>query len=74
MSKQTKVGSAGKFKAKFGVKPRNRYVAIEVIQRKKQTCIVCNKPGVKREAAGIWSCKKCGAKFASDAYYLPVQA
>lgn len=73
-SKTKKIKSFGKFGAGYGVRVRNRYNAIESAQRQRQKCPHCNKLGVKREAAGIWSCLKCGKKFAGHAYILNRQA
>ena len=65
-----KVKSAGRFGARYGKKTRQRVVDIEQKQRKKQKCPYCSKLGVKRLAAGIWYCKKCNTKFASNTYSL----
>ena len=65
-----KVKSAGRFGARYGKKTRQKVIDIEQKQRKKQKCPYCSKLGVKRLAAGIWYCKKCNTKFASDAYTL----
>jgi len=65
-----KVKSAGRFGARYGKSIRQRIIDVEQKQRKKQKCPQCGKLGVKRIATGIWHCKKCGTKFASNAYIL----
>ena len=65
-----KVKSAGRFGSRYGKRIRQRVIDVEQKQRKKQKCPHCKKLGVKRIAAGIWHCKKCNTKFASDAYIL----
>lgn len=68
MPKTKKVKAAGRFGARYGRSVRLKVAEIESIQRKKQKCLFCN--GVaKRMSKGIWQCKKCGKKFASNAYY-----
>jgi large subunit ribosomal protein L37Ae len=69
-SKTKKAKSSGRFGARYGKTPKSYLVAIEEKQRKKQRCPFCKKLGVKRFAKGLWHCKKCGKKFASDVYYL----
>lgn len=70
MVKTKKVKAAGRFGAGYGTYLRNRLNAVEVLQRKKQICPHCKKSGVKRQAAGIWHCEKCGVQFAGHAYNL----
>ena len=65
-----KVKSAGRFGPRYGLKVRERLKSIEEKQRKKQECPFCKKKTLKRVASGIWECKKCGKKFASNAYYV----
>jgi len=69
-SKLKKVKAAGRFGARYGKKVRHKLAAVEEKQRKKQKCPFCGKFGVKRISNGIWSCKKCGKKFASNTFYL----
>lgn len=55
------------FNVRSGAKLRKLYYEVK---RKKQAlykCPVCGKQKVKRVAAGIWECKNCKTKFASDA-------
>jgi len=69
-SKLKKVKAAGRFGARYGKRVRAQIAKIEEKQRKKQKCPHCGKLGVKRLSKGIWHCKKCGKKFASDTYHL----
>ena len=69
-SKSKKTKSAGRFGAKYGKRVRSATVLVEEKQRKKQKCPFCGKLGVKRLSKGVWHCRKCGKKFASDTYYL----
>lgn len=69
MGRKKKVGSAGRFGARYGKKVRHIVSAIEAIEKKKHTCPRCNLPYVKRIAKGIYLCEKCGNNFTSLAYY-----
>ena len=69
-SKTKKTKAAGRFGVRYGRAVKVKFVNIESKQRKKQKCPYCGKLGVKRLSKGIWNCKKCGKKFASDTYYL----
>ena len=74
MTKRTKkVGSAGRFQARYGVRTRTRVRDVEIQQKGKHTCPKCGKNAVKRSGTGVWMCKKCGNIFAGGAY-LPKTA
>ncbi|MFH1445241.1 MAG: 50S ribosomal protein L37ae [Nanoarchaeota archaeon] len=68
MTKTKKVGSAGRFGIRYGRKIRQRLIKVEKELKAKHKCPSCLKPGLKREKAGIWVCKKCGLKIAGKAY------
>lgn len=69
MAKRTKkVGSAGRFQARYGVRARTRIRQVEVIQKEKHVCPNCGQHAVKRFSTGIWKCRKCGTSFAGGAY------
>ena len=66
--KRKKIGSAGRFGAGYG-KTKQRLVAVEKKQRTRQECPFC-KGKTKRVKKAIWSCSKCGKKFAGGAFHL----
>jgi len=68
MPRTKKVGSSGRFGARYGKGVKKRIVAIEKIQKSKHMCPECLKPGMVRVASGIWTCRKCGLKLAGRAY------
>ena len=65
-----KLGSAKRFGARYGRKSKHKFAKIEKEQRRLHKCPYCNRIPVKRVAMGIWSCRKCNAKFAGKAYSL----
>ncbi len=68
MSGKKKIGSAGRYGVRYGKKARQLTSDIEKIQKQRHICPKCDMPYVTRAAAGIWNCKKCGAKFAGGAW------
>jgi len=69
MARRTKkVGPAGRFSSRYGVRIRKLVRDIEVIQRAKHICPSCGHKKVKRVGAGIWKCRKCETVFAGGAY------
>jgi len=75
MAKRTKkVGPAGRFSARYGVRSRTQVRNIELTQRAKHVCPSCGHQKVKRISTSIWQCGKCGVKFAGGAYYPRTEA
>jgi large subunit ribosomal protein L37Ae len=68
--KTKKVASAGRYGIRYGIKIRARVNSVEKKQRQKQKCPFCSKMSIKRLSKGIWQCKSCKRKFASNTYFL----
>lgn len=68
MSKKSAFGSVRRFGSRYGKTVKDKFGKIESVQHALHKCPYCSREAVKREAAGIWLCKKCGSKFASKAY------
>ncbi|MHA1711498.1 MAG: 50S ribosomal protein L37ae [Candidatus Freyarchaeota archaeon] len=71
MGRTKKVGVAGRFGARYGVRVRDRVKKIETQMKQKHKCPKCTTKAVKRVSVGIWTCRKCGYTFAGGAY-IPV--
>ncbi len=65
-----KLTSVKRFGTRYGRTLKLKYGQIEIEQRKKHKCPYCSNAAVKRIAAGIWACKKCGVKFTGKAYTI----
>ena len=63
-----KVKRLGKFGSRYGVGIRKKLLKIEASQYGEHNCPWCNSKRIKRKAAGVFLCKKCGAEFAGGAY------
>lgn len=66
--KVKKVGPAGTFGPRYGTAVRRRYAEVISGMRVPHECPRCHLRAVKRLAVGVWSCRKCGVKFAGGAY------
>ncbi len=70
MKTEERLGSVKRFGVRYGRKPKLKFSKIETEQRMLHKCPYCSKIAVKRIAAGIWNCRKCGAKFTGKAYSI----
>ena len=68
MGRTYKVGPSGSFGARYGTVARKRYATIMNELRAPHECPQCHISAVKRLSVGIWSCDRCGFKFAGGAY------
>ena len=68
MVKRATYGSVRRLGSRYGRTIRFKLGKIEAEQKKKHKCPYCNYVKVRRIAAGIWHCKKCGAEFTNKAY------
>jgi len=69
MAKRTqRLGPAARYGPRYGVSVRNRAAAAIKKLSRKYTCPVCQYQRVRRQAAGIWGCKKCGHTFAGGVW------
>ena len=67
--KTKKVGTTGRFGPRYGTKTKKIVADIEKRKKKDIVCPYCERPALKRIAAGVWYCKKCKAKFAGGAFF-----
>ncbi|RLF29675.1 MAG: 50S ribosomal protein L37ae [Thermoplasmata archaeon] len=75
MARRTKkVGTAGRFQSRYGVRTRTRIRYIETQQKARHICSSCGQKTVKRISTGIWKCTKCGNTFAGGAYLPRTEA
>ena len=63
-----KVHTTGRFGSRYGVGIRKRVLKVELKQKVKNECPFCGYQKIKRQAKGIFVCRKCGSKFAGGTY------
>ena len=70
MAKTEGLGSVKRFGPRYGRTVKLKFATIEREQHKKHKCPYCRSVQVKRQAVGIWYCRKCKAKFTGKAYTI----
>lgn len=68
MGSTKKVCKTGRFSSRYGVGIRKRVIATEKKQSNLTNCPFCGFDSVRREAAGLFNCRKCNNKFTGGAY------
>ena len=69
MTRRTKkVGNAGRYGARYGVRIRKQINSIGISKNKVYECPRCMHEAVRRVSTGIWQCRRCDLKFAGGAY------
>lgn len=69
MSKRTKkVGSTAWMGPRYGIRIRRRVLEIDRAKAKPAACPRCSTLTLQRVASGIFECRRCGTRFASNAY------
>ncbi len=71
MGRTKKVGIAGKYGPRYGLRVRRLAAEIEAGKVGRKKCPSCGFKAMKRTDTGIWRCFKCGSKFAGQAYRPP---
>jgi large subunit ribosomal protein L37Ae len=73
MGRTKKVGIAGKYGPRYGVRIRRRLTDIESERVKKRVCPNCEHLSVKRVDSSIWQCSRCDYKYSAGAYIPKVR-
>ncbi len=69
MSKRTKkVGSTGWMGPRYGIRIRRRVLEIDRVKRAASACPRCSTVSLHRVSSGIFECRRCGTRYASNAY------
>jgi large subunit ribosomal protein L37Ae len=68
LARTKKVGSTGRFGARYGAKLRRRVLDIDNKRKEPTRCPACATRALKRKAVGLWKCNKCDLLFAGGAY------
>jgi large subunit ribosomal protein L37Ae len=69
VSKRTKkVGATGWMGPRYGIRIRRRVLEIDRARAKPAACPRCATTTLGRVASGIFECRRCGTRFASNAY------
>lgn len=69
MTQRTKkVGSTGWMGPRYGIRIRRRVLAIDRERTQNAPCPRCSTVTLHRVASGVFECRRCGTRFASNAY------
>ena len=68
MPRKKKKSYGLRLRTRGGASVRKRWTRIMTTMKSPHKCPSCASRSVKRVSAGIWSCTKCGYRFAGGAY------
>jgi len=68
MIKRRKKSYGLRLRTRGGASLRKRWTRVVSSMRAPHKCPNCTSRSVRRESIGIWSCVKCGYRFAGGAY------
>jgi large subunit ribosomal protein L37Ae len=69
MSQRTKkIGPTGWMGPRYGIRIRRRVLEIDRARKKASACPRCATMTLERIASGVFECRRCGTRFASNAY------
>jgi large subunit ribosomal protein L37Ae len=69
VSKRTKkVGPTGWMGPRYGIRIRRRVIDIDRVRHRAAACPRCSTVTLHRVASGIYECRRCGTRYASNAY------
>jgi len=68
MGRTKKVGSTGRYGARYGTLARKKIIRVENETKAKVPCPRCRSRKLFKVSIGIWQCRKCDLKFAGGAY------
>jgi len=75
MAETTKIPkTTNRYGTRYGARNRNKVALVENQYKQGQKCPYCKNESVARNAPGIFSCSKCGAKFTGRAYSIESSA
>jgi large subunit ribosomal protein L37Ae len=63
-----KVGSTGWMGPRYGIRIRRRVLEIDRARGPAAPCPRCSTVTLRRVASGVFECRRCGTRFASNAY------
>lgn len=61
-------GAVKRFGVRYGKRTKERLSKVERVAKARHKCPYCNYVAVRKEAAGIFNCSKCKAKFTGKAF------
>lgn len=68
MGRRKKKSYGLRLRTRGGATVRKQWTRITSVMKSPHRCPSCSSRSVRREGVGIWSCAKCGYRFAGGAY------